>query len=105
MGFMFVVLGGIVEIFWVIGLKYAHNFWLHVLTIMGICISFTCMILACKRMEVSIAYSIFVGIGTAGVVVAEMLVFSEKINIMRITLIAILLIGIIGLKMVSREQK
>ncbi len=70
-----VVLGGIVECFWVSGLKHADSPLLYALTALGIAFSFSAMIVACKVLEVSIAYSVFVGIGTAGVVASEILIF------------------------------
>ncbi len=93
-----VILGGIVECFWVSGLKYADSFALYMLTGLGIGVSFCCAILAMKRLEVSVCYAVFVGIGTAGVVVAEMLFFNEAFSLLKIALIALLLIGVIGLK-------
>lgn len=61
------------------------------------------MILATKRVEVSVAYAVFVGIGAAGIVVAEMLIFGEEANPARIALIATLLIGVLGLKLTSKS--
>ncbi|WP_394954128.1 DMT family transporter [uncultured Helicobacter sp.] len=104
MGWLFVIIGGIIEIFWVSGLKYADTFWLYCLTFAGILASFVLMILATKRLEVSVAYAVFVGIGAAGIVVAEMLIFGEKANLLRIALIIVLLIGVLGLKLTSKSE-
>ncbi|WP_394988923.1 DMT family transporter [uncultured Helicobacter sp.] len=105
MGWLLVILGGIIEIFWVSGLKYANSFWLYCLTIIGIIISFSLMILATKKLEVSVAYAVFVGIGAAGIVLAEMLVFGESIDFVRIILIGTLLFGVIGLKLTSKSEQ
>ena len=104
MGWLFVILGGIIEIFLVSGLKYADTLWLYCLTLLGILASFVLMILATKRLEVRVAYAVFVGIGAAGIVVAEMLVFGEEVNFVRLTLIATLLIGVVGLKLTSKSE-
>lgn len=104
MGWLFVILGGIIEVFWVSGLKYADTFWLYCLTFVGILISFVLMILATKRLEVSVAYAVFVGIGAAGIVIAEMLVFGEEVHLVRIALIATLLCGVVGLKLTSKSK-
>lgn len=58
---------------------------------------------ACERLEVSITYSVFVGIGTIGVVLNEMFIFNEAVSIIKLVLIAILLLSIIALKWVSKE--
>lgn len=104
MAWILIILGGIVEIFWVSSLKYADSLFLHILTGIGILFSFTMAILACRKIEVSIVYSVFAGIGAAGVVLAEMLVFGEPFEMIRLVLITILLIGIIGLKLTSKEE-
>ncbi|HEG8359860.1 TPA: multidrug efflux SMR transporter [Campylobacter jejuni] len=98
-----IILGGIIECFWVSGLKYSTEIWQYILTAIGVCISFTCFLKACERLEVSITYSVFVGIGTIGVVLNEMFIFNEAVSIIKLVLIAILLLSIIALKWVSKE--
>ena len=56
-----------------------------------------------RSYEVSITYSVFVGIGTIGVVLNEMFIFNEAVSIIKLVLIAILLLSIIALKWVSKE--
>ena len=99
-----VILGGIVECFWVSGLKYADTPLLYGLTALGIAFSFTMMVLALKVLEVSIAYSVFVGIGTAGVVASEIVIFSEPFSALKVSLIAILLTAVIALKVIANEK-
>lgn len=98
-----VIFGGLIECFWVGGLKYSTELWQYILTIIGVCISFTLFLKACEKLEVSIAYSVFVGIGTVGVVLNEMFIFNEAVSIVKLVLIAILLLSIIALKWVSKE--
>ena len=99
-----VVLGGIVEIFWVSGLKHADSPLLHALTLAGIVFSFASMLLAVRYIEVSVAYAVFVGIGALGVVLSEALVFGEAFGAPKLVLIGTLFVGIIGLKLQSRHQ-
>lgn len=98
-----VVLGGIIECFWVSGLKHADSPLLYTLTALGIIFSFSAMIIACKVLEVSIAYSVFVGIGAAGVVAGEILVFGEAFSALKVALIAVLLCAVITLKFISQK--
>ena len=100
-----VLLGGFVEMFWVSGLKYSTLWWHHALTALGIFISFNCMIFAIKRIEVGIAYSVFVGIGTAGIVIAEIVVFGESASMMKIFLIFTLICGVLGLKLATSKEE
>lgn len=99
-----VVIGGIIECFWVSGLKHADSLPLYVLTTLGIIFSFSSMIIACKVLEVSIAYSVFVGIGTAGVVAGEILIFGEAFSILKVVLIVLLLCAVIALKFISQKE-
>lgn len=99
----YVLIGGLVECVWVSGLKYSSELWHYALTAIGICISFTCMIKACKKIEVSIAYSVFVGIGTAGVVLAEIFIFNETFSFLKVFFVFLLLFAVIGLKLSTKE--
>ena len=100
-----VVFGGIIECFWASGLKYSDNLFAFTLTGIGIFISFISMILAVKVLEIGIAYSVFVGIGTAGITLAEILIFNEPFSPLKIPFIATLLIGVVGLKLSSNEKE
>ncbi|WP_338083711.1 DMT family transporter [Campylobacter anatolicus] len=104
LSWLLVVAGGIVEIFWVSGLKHSDTLFLYTLTLLGIMFSFIAMIIACKYLEVSIVYSVFVGIGAGGVVLSEMIFFNELFSVPKIILITILMIGVIGLKLTSKEN-
>jgi paired small multidrug resistance pump len=95
--------GGILEVFWVSGLKYADNWWMWLGTAVVIYISFELIIRATKQLPVGTVYAVFTGIGTAGTVVTEMLVFGEPFRWAKILLILLLLTGVIGLKMVTKE--
>ncbi|MCX2717930.1 multidrug efflux SMR transporter [Helicobacter sp. MIT 21-1697] len=94
-----VLLGGIIECFWASGLKYADSLFLYALTGIGIFASLICGILAIKVLEVGIAYSVFAGIGTAGITLAEILVFGEEFSALKVLFITTLLIGVVGLKL------
>ena len=101
-----IILGGIVECFWASGLKYADNLLLYTLTGIGILFSFAAMALAIKSdIEIGVAYSVFVGIGTVGIALAEILVFGEPFSLLKIVLILLLLIGVIGLKLATSEKE
>lgn len=100
-----VIFGSIVECFWISGLKYSENLFAFALTGIGIFISFICMILAVKVLEIGIAYSVFVGIGTAGITLAEILIFDESFSPLKIFFITTLLVGVIGLKLIADKEE
>lgn len=105
LAWLLILIGGICEVAWVSGLKYADTLPLKALTGVGIAFSFTCAVLAMKRLEVSIVYSVFVGIGTGGVVMAEIVLFGEEASLIKIALISTLMLGVLGLKCSVKESK
>ncbi|MGO4889515.1 DMT family transporter [Anaerobacillus sp. MEB173] len=91
------------EVFWVIGLKHADGFWTWAGTVISILISFYLMIMAGRKLPVGTVYAVFVGLGTAGTVISEIIFFEEPFKISKILLILLLLTGVIGLKLVTKD--
>ena len=92
------------EVLWVIGITHSHNFWTWGLTLLSIFISFYVLIMAGKKLPVSSVYAVFVGMGTAGTVFAEIMFFGEPFKTSKILLIIVLIAGVIGLKLVTKEK-
>lgn len=101
---IYVLLAGLIEILWVIGLKHAQQLWEWAAVLVTIVLSFYLIMKAAQRIPVGTVYAVFTGIGTAGTVTTEMLAFGEPFRLSKIILIAILLAGVIGLKLVTDEQ-
>lgn len=99
-----VIIAAFFEVFWVIGLKHADNIWAWTGTIIAIIISFYLMIMAGRKLPVGTVYAVFVGLGTAGTVFSEILFFGEPFKVEKVLLILILLAGVIGLKLVTKDQ-
>lgn len=99
-----VFMAAVVEVFWVIGLTHAYDFWTWMGTIIAIIISNYLMITAAQVLPAGTVYAVFVGLGTAGTVVSEIVFFGEPFKWERIFLITILLIGVIGLKIVTDNK-
>lgn len=104
-GWNLVFLAGGIEIGWVIGLNYAYNWWSWILTIIAIYLSMHLLVLGSRTLPVGSTYAVFTGIGTTGTVLMEILVFRETIEPLKIFLILLLLLGIIGLKTITTENK
>ncbi|WP_453992830.1 DMT family transporter [Bacillus nitroreducens] len=100
-----VFLAAFFEVFWVIGLKHADSFWTWTGTAIAIYISFYALIAAGKKLPVGTVYAVFVGLGTAGTVLSEILFFNEPVKMTKLLLIGVLLIGVIGLKLVTKEKE
>lgn len=100
---MLVIVAGIIEILWAIGLKYAASWvtWLAVAAL--IYVSFVVLLKALEKVPVATAYAVFTGIGTAGTVIVEMVVFGEPFSWTKVFFISMLLAGVIGLKLVTAD--
>lgn len=93
------------EVFWVIGLKHADGVWIWTGTVFAIIISFYLMIMAGRKLPVGTVYAVFVGMGTAGTVLSEIIFFGQPFQAAKILLILVLLAGVIGLKLVTDDKK
>ncbi|WP_031516884.1 DMT family transporter [Desulfofalx alkaliphila] len=92
------------EVLWVIGLKHANDFWTWTGTVISIIISFYVLIMAGRKLPVGTVYAVFVGLGTAGTVISEILFFGEPFKLSKVLLILLLLAGVIGLKVVTKDD-
>lgn len=93
------------EVGWVVGLKHASSIPEWAFTLISIIISFYLMIMAGRNLAVGTVYAVFVGLGTAGTVLAEILLFDAPVILAKLVLIIILLLGVIRLKMLSNQKK
>ncbi|WP_188207746.1 DMT family transporter [Alkalibacillus aidingensis] len=96
--------GAFFEVIWVIGLKHASNVSTWLITVVAIFLSFYLLIISTQKLPVGTAYAVFAGLGTAGTVIAEFLFFGEPFDLVKMAFISLLLIGIVGLKLVTEEQ-
>ncbi|UVI31876.1 DMT family transporter [Paenibacillus spongiae] len=99
-----VIIAALFEVCWVIGLKHADSAWEWAGTAVAIYVSFYLMITASRHIPVGTVYAVFVGLGTAGTVLAETLLFGEPFKAAKGLLILLLLAGVVGLKLVSDKK-
>ncbi|KAB8127840.1 QacE family quaternary ammonium compound efflux SMR transporter [Gracilibacillus oryzae] len=100
-----IVFAAVFEVIWVVGLTYADTVLEWGGTVIAIVISFYFLIMGANKLPAGTVYAVFVGLGTAGTVLVDMIIFHEPFNIWKIVCIAILLIGIIGLKLTTDDSK
>jgi len=104
MGWLFIIVASICEMLGVVGLKkYASRKSLRngVLFLGGFGASFALLYASFQYLQISVAYAVWVGIGTAGAVVVNMFFFGEAKSIMRVISLAAIIIGVTGLKAIS----
>lgn len=100
-----VILASIFEVGWVIGLKHSHNIMEWLLTILAMVVSFWVIVYTSKFLPTSTVYAVFVGLGTAGTVLTEMILFGVPVKGIKLFFIALLVFGVIGLKAVTPNRE
>lgn len=106
MAWFMLIIAGILEAGWAVGLKYTHGFTRLVpslLTITGIIISMVLLALAARSLPIGTAYAVWVGIGSLGAMILGIVLFGEPATPMRIFFLILLLVAIIGLKLTARQ--
>lgn len=104
MAWTYLVIAGLFEVGWAIGLKYTDGFsrlWPSVGTILAMILSLAFLGLALKTLPVGTAYAVWTGIGAVGTVILGIVLFAEPATVLRLGCVGLILGGIIGLKLVT----
>jgi quaternary ammonium compound-resistance protein SugE len=94
------------EISWAIGLKYSHGFTRplpSVVTVVGLVMSVVLLALAARTLPIGTAYAVWTGIGAAGTAILGLWLFGEPATPARLACIALIILGVIGLKIAGGE--
>ena len=101
MAWVILVIAGLFEVGWAIGLKYTEGFtrlWPTVGTVLAMIISLWLLGIAMKSLPVGTAYAIWVGVGSVGTVLLGIVLLGEPTNAGRLISVALIITGIVGLK-------
>ena len=104
MAWFILVVAGIIETLWAIGLKYTEGFTKpapSALTGIGIAVSLLLLSVAARTLPIGTAYAVWVGVGAAGAVILGIVLFEESASPMRLVFLALLVFAILGLKFTS----
>ncbi|KRA51496.1 quaternary ammonium compound efflux SMR transporter SugE [Devosia sp. Root635] len=104
MAWVYLVIAGIFEMGWAIGLKYTEGFTRLVptsLTVLAMVISVALLGLALRDLPVGTGYAVWTGIGTVGTALLGMYLFGDPATAARLASIGLIVAGIIGLKVLS----
>ena len=102
MSWIILVIAGLLEVVWAIGLKYTHGFTRltpSVLTITAMIVSIVLLSWAMRSLPVGTAYAVWTGIGAVGAAITGILLLGESASLARIASLALIVAGIIGLKL------
>lgn len=104
MAWIYLIIAGLFEVGWAIGLKYTQGFTKlvpTVLTLASMAVSLGLLGLALKTLPVGTAYAIWTGIGTVGTAILGIYLLGEPSTVLRLGCILLIVAGIIGLKLVG----
>lgn len=104
MPWILLVVAGLFECGWAIGLKYTEGFTRllpSIATVIAMAASFGCLTLAVKTLPVGSAYAVWTGIGAVGTAILGVYLFDEPASAMRVGSIALIVLGIMGLRLAS----
>lgn len=106
MAWILLIIAGLLEVGWAIGLK-ATEGWTRLvpslLTIGSMVLSFILLSQALKTLPISVAYAVWVGIGSIGVAVVGMMFMGEGVSPVKLLCIGLIFAGIIGLKLTANH--
>ncbi|WP_339200170.1 multidrug efflux SMR transporter [Paenibacillus sp. FSL P2-0322] len=108
MAWLFLIVGGILEIGWALGLAFSDGFTkieIVIPTVILMVGSFYFFAKSIKILPVSTAYAVFTGLGSFGTALVGMIFLGDKVSALKIMLVCMLIFCIIGLKLVSNQPK
>jgi len=108
MPWVMLLVAGLAEVAWVIGLKYTEGFtkfWPSVWTGLGMALSFVLLSQAIKTIPVGTGYAVWTGIGAAGAAIFGIFLFDEPREPARLVCLALIIGGVVGLKILPGAEK
>ena len=104
MAWFLLLMAGVLEVVWAVGLKYTQGFTKlgpSMLTVVAMAGSVGLLGLALRQLPLGTAYAVWTGIGTVGTAIAGMILLGEPAGAMRLGCIALIVAGILGLKLLT----
>ena len=104
MAWLLLLVAGLLEIVWAIGLKYADGFarlWPSVITLAAMIASVVLLGIAMKSLPVGTSYAVWVGVGATGTAILGIVLFGEAASVGRLASLALIVAGIIGLRLAT----
>lgn len=105
MAWLYVLVAAIVEVFWVIGLKYSDSLLEWTGTVAVIVMSFYFVIKACEKIPAGTVYAVFTGSGAAAIVLIDFIVFGAAFSMAKVLFIGLIIVGVIGIKITTPDEE
>lgn len=101
MPWLYVLFAAIVEVFWVVGLRYSESLLAWTGTTIMIVFSFYFIIKACEKLPSGTVYAVFTGSGAAAIVFVDILIFDAPFTYINLFFLGLIIIGVIGIKITT----
>lgn len=105
MGWLYVFGAAVIEIVWVLGLKYADSFVTWAVTVIALIISFYLIIKACEILPSGSVYATFTGSGAAAIAIIDFVFLGEEFTISKGLFISLIIIGVVGIQLTTGEKE
>ena len=102
---LLLVVAGLFEVAWAVGLRYSQGFtrlWPSLATLSALAVSMVLLGLAVRALPIGTAYAVWTGIGALGTAILGILLFGESAGTLRILCLALIVVGILGLKLADQ---
>jgi quaternary ammonium compound-resistance protein SugE len=106
MAWLYLLLAGLMEVAWAVGLKYTEGFtrlWPSVWTAVALALSMVLLAAAVRTLPLGTAYAVWTGIGAVGTAALGVLLFGEQAGPARLASIVLIVAGLVGLKLTSAD--
>lgn len=106
MAWLYLFVAGLMEVAWAVGLKYTQGFtrlWPSLWTGAALVLSMVLLAAALRTLPLGTAYAVWTGIGAAGTAALGVILFGEPANAARVACIALIVAGVVGLKLTSSQ--
>jgi paired small multidrug resistance pump len=104
LGWTYVLFAAIIEVVWVLGLKYSYNFWTWTGTVIAIILSFYFIIKACEVLPSGSVYATFTGSGAAAIAIIDFSFLGETFTLAKGAFILLIIIGVVGIQLTTGEK-
>lgn len=104
MGWIYVFFAAIIEIFWVLGLKYSDSFLTWTGTVIALILSFYLIIKAVETLPSGTVYAVFTGAGAAMIAMVDFIFLETKFTYPSLLFIGFIIIGVVGLQLTTTEK-
>lgn len=106
MAWLYLLVAGLMEVAWAVGLKYTEGFtrlWPSVLTGAALVVSMLLLAAALRTLPLGTAYAVWTGIGAVGTAALGIVLFGESASAARLACIGLIIAGLVGLKLTSAD--